>query len=83
MVLQKLTRPSVVEPSAHLLGRLDDRGESDVRARIEVEDEAAGHFRLARAAIPGMQLERRDLRDRRQALDAVDLEIGLAGRRRR
>ena len=29
-------------------------------------------------AVPGMQFERRDLGDRRQALDAIDLQIGLA-----
>ena len=78
MVLQKLSRPTSVEALPHLLGGVDDVGELDVRRGIEIEDQPARRIVAVRGAIPGMQLDAADLRDRGEPLDAIDLQIGLA-----
>ena len=78
MVLQKADQPERLEPVAHLLRGLDHRREGTSGAGIEIEHQAARHLGLVRLAVPGMELERGDLGHRRQALDAVDLQIGLA-----
>src|SRR6185369_9017642 len=43
-----------------------------------VEDQAPRYIGLLRQAVPGMELEPRDLPDGDQPLDRVDDEIGLA-----
>src|SRR5215469_13757253 len=53
-------------------------GKIDVRRGIEVEHQSSRHVILVRRAIPGMQFEPTELRDRSKALDMVDLQIRLA-----
>ena len=43
---------------------------------IEVEHQSTGDFGITFRAVPRMQLERADLRDRNERLDAIDLHIG-------
>src|SRR3954453_12218406 len=76
--LAERLQSEVLEPVAYVLGRLDHLGEIDVRRRVEIEHQPARRVRLVGRTIPWMQFEPRDLRDRGQTLDAVDLQIGLA-----
>ena len=77
MVLQKLSRPSAVEPLAHLPGGLDHIGEFTSGAGSRSNTSRPAPRALGRA-IPRMQFEPADLRHRGQALDAVDLQIRLS-----
>ena len=77
VVLQKLTRPSSSRRSRISRAASTTVAKGTSGTRIEIEDQAAGHLRLLRRAVPGMQLERADLGDGRQTLDPVDLQVGL------
>ena len=78
VVLQKATRPSCFEPVAHFLGGGDDGREGNVGGGVQVEHKAPGKRWMMRLAIPGMELHGRDLRHGDEALDAIDLQVGLA-----
>ena len=78
VVLQKETRPSCSSRLAHFLGGGDDGREGNVGGRVQVEHKAPGKRWMVRLAIPGMELHGRDLRHGDEALDAIDLQVGLA-----
>ena len=64
-----------LESIADFDGAGDDRIESNIRRRIQIEDQAAGDFGIAGRAVPGMKLERSDLCGRSERLDAIDLHV--------
>ncbi len=72
----------LLEALAHLERGVDHAVERHVRRGVEIEHEAAGQLRIVRQAVPGMQLERGDLRRLHERFDAIDLQIGLAIARR-
>src|SRR5262245_60590675 len=61
-----------------LFGGFDDSIEGDVRRGVEIKNETTRNPRMTGLIVPGMILNSRDLCRRNQALDAVDLNIGLA-----
>jgi hypothetical protein len=52
-----------------------DIGERHAGARIQVEDQSAGHLGLGRCTVPGMQLEHAPLGKCRQCLLAIDRQV--------
>ena len=64
-----------LESIADFDGAGNDRFESNIRGRVQIEDQAAGHFGIAGRAVPGMKLERSDLCGRSERLDAIDLHV--------
>ena len=76
VVLQKDSRPNLLQAIAYFQRGRDDGSEFHLGRRIEVEHQSTGNFRIALGAVPGVQLERADLRDGDERLDAVDLHIG-------
>src|SRR5215470_13931322 len=61
-----------------LFGGFDHSIEGDVRRGVEIENETTRNPQMTGLIAPGMILNGCDLRRRNQALDAVNLNIGLA-----
>ena len=68
--------PHLLETITHFERGRDDRAELHLGRRIQIEHQSTGNFRIAFRAVPRMELERTDLRDRDERLDAIDLHIG-------
>src|SRR5262249_8835993 len=73
--LAERDEPKGFEALAHLLGRRNHLGESDVGVRIEIEDQTTGNGGMVRSAVPGIELHGGDLRHGDQTFDPVDLQI--------
>ena len=76
--LEEALEAQLLEPLTQLARRLDHRFQPHVRRGIEIKHQPAGHFRPTGNAVPRMQLQRGDLRQRGESIDTIDLEIRLA-----
>ncbi len=59
-------------------GGFDDAGEGHIGCGVEIEDEAAGHFRIAGLTVRRMELDGGYLRRGDDRLEAVELGVGFA-----
>ena len=77
---QKLAKPKLLQAVFHLMGCSDHLGKRHTLTRVEVEHHPVRLSWIGFGGPPGMQLDRRNLGQRDQAVLVVDGEVGLAVR---
>jgi hypothetical protein len=69
---------AIVQPFAHFAGCFDNGRESNIGPWIEIEYESTRHLRPPWLTVPRVKLQGGNLRNSRQTLDTVNLQIGFA-----
>jgi hypothetical protein len=76
--LQKAIETERFQPFAHFAGCLDHGRESHIGPWVEIEYKPTRHLRPPWLTVPRVQLQGGNLRDGRQTLDTINLQIGFA-----
>ncbi len=71
-------KPEGLEPVAHLVGSSDYGVKLHIGCRIEIEHQSTRSVRMARLAIPRVDLETSSLRNGRQTFNAINLKVRFA-----
>ena len=73
--LAKCPQSHLAQTLADFKSPCDDCREFHIWRRIQIKHQTPGHLRIIWRAVPGMHLERADLRDSGKRFDSIDLHV--------